>query len=229
MNVLLFGATGMVGQGALRECLSDDKVQRVISMVRTPSGLAHAKLREVAVKDFASLDEHAEHFAGIDACLFCLGISAAGMTEADYRRITYDYALAAAKQLLAHSPEGTFMYVSGSGTDSSGKGRWMWARVKGETENALLALSPRSYMFRPGYIQPVHGIRSKTPLYRAFYAMMGPMFPLWKWLVPRLVLTTEELGRAMLIVAKKGAPKRVLESADIAALAGASDKQLGAA
>jgi hypothetical protein len=141
------------------------------------------------------------------------------MNEADYRRVTYDITLAAAGALVRVSPGMTFIYVSGSGTDSSGKGRVMWARVKGGKENALLALPFRAaYMFRPGYIQPLHGIKSKTKLYAAIYALVGPLYPLLKALFPKYVVTTEELARAMISMAKHGAAKRVLENTDIPGL-----------
>jgi len=219
MKILLFGATGMIGQGVLRECLADPDVERVISVARSNTGQAHAKLREVAHKDFTDFKAVEDEFKGIDACFFCLGVSSSGMNEADYRRVTLDYTVAAAEMLLAQSPKGTFIYVSGAGTDSSEKGRMMWARVKGHTENTLLKLPfPRNYMFRPGYIQPVHGIQSKTTLYRVVYALLGPMYPLWKRLFPRHMLTTEDLGRAMLQAAKHGAEPSVLESWHLAEL-----------
>lgn len=208
----------MIGQGVLRECLLASEVQHVVSMVRSRSGESNVKLREVVVSDFSVLEAHAGDFDGIDACLFCLGISAAGLTEAEYRRITYDYTLAAAKMLVRWSPSAKFIYVSGAGTDSSQKGRWMWARVKGETENTLLELSPHACMVRPGYIQPVQGITSKTRSYRVIYGILGPLFPLLKSIFPRQVLTTEELGRAMLHVAAHGADKRILEAADLVAI-----------
>lgn len=219
MKILLFGASGMVGQGVLRECLRDDDVEAVVSIGRSPTGQQHPRLREVACSDFTDLSPLEGELAGHDACFFCLGVSSAGMSEADYHRVTYDYALAAARALARVAPRTTFVYVSGAGTDSTEKGRTMWARVKGKTENALLALPfEAAYMFRPAYIQPLHGITSKTRLYRAVYAVMAPFYPLWKALFPRYVTTTEEVGRGMLQVAKHGADRRVLENADIAAL-----------
>lgn len=216
MKVILFGASGMVGQGVLRECLRDADVESVLSVGRTPTGREHPKLREILHSDFTDFAPIAEDLAGYDACLFCLGISSAGMKEADYRRITYDYTMAAARVLAERSPRMTFIYVSGAGTDSTEKGRSMWARVKGETENALLALPfAASYMARPGYIQPMHGIVSKTALYRVVYAIMAPFYPLWRRLLPRLVTTTEDVGRAMLQAAKHGAPARILENAQL--------------
>ncbi|MFO0645961.1 MAG: NAD(P)H-binding protein [Polyangiales bacterium] len=219
MKVILFGATGMIGQGALRACLADAAVTRVLSISRSPSGVTDAKLREVLHRDFNDYAGIAGELAGYDACLFCLGVSSAGMDEAAYTKITYDVTLAAARAVLDQSPGVTFLYVSGAGTDSSEKGRAMWARVKGKTENALLAMPFKAaYMLRPGYIQPVDGIVSKTTLYRVAYATLGALFPLWKLLAPKLVLTTTELARAMIAIARDGAPKRVLESADLVAL-----------
>lgn len=219
MKVILFGATGMIGQGVLRACLADPSVERVLSIARSPVGVTDAKLREVSHRDFNNYDAIASELAGYDACLFCLGVSAAGMDEAAYTKITYDVTLAAARAVLAQNPAMTFLYVSGAGTDSSEKGRAMWARVKGKTENALLAMPFRSaYMLRPGYIQPVDGIVSKTTLYRVAYATLGTLFPVWKALAPKHMLTTTELGRAMIAVARDGAAKRVLESPDLVAV-----------
>jgi uncharacterized protein YbjT (DUF2867 family) len=161
----------------------------------------------------------ASQLAGYDACFFCLGVSAAGMSEAAYARVTYDLTLAVAETLARLNPGMTFVYVSGMGTDASEHGRVMWARVKGRTENALLRLPFRgAYMFRPGFIQPLHGIRSKTRLYRAVYAVTTPLFPLLKMLGPGAITTTEQVGRAMIAVARDGYPKRVLEQRDINAL-----------
>ncbi len=219
MKVILFGATGMVGQGVLRECLLDRDVESVLAVGRSESEKQHEKLQQRVLRDLTDLSPIAADLPGLDACFFCLGVSAAGMTEADYRRITYDLTMAVARTLAASSPAMTFIYVSGTGTDSTARGRSMWARVKGETENALLELPFKaSYMFRPGFIQPLHGIVSKTKLYRAIYAMMGPLYPLLNALLPNYVTTTERVGRAMIEVAKRGAPKRLLENRDINAL-----------
>jgi hypothetical protein len=158
--------------------------------------------------------------AGFDACFFCLGVSSVGMAEADYERITYGITLAAASTLARVNPVMTFIYVTGAGTDSSERGAVMWARVKGRTENALLRLPFKAaYMFRPGLIQPMHGVRSKTTLYSVFYAITRPLLPVLRWLMPGAILTTDEVGRAMLVAAKHGAPKAVLESRDIQDLA----------
>ena len=220
MKVILFGATGMVGQGVLRECLLDPEVTQVLAIGRTPLADKHEKIREIVHPDLLEYASIKEQLVGYQACFFCLGVSSAGMNEADYSRITYDIALAAAQALVEASPEMTFIYVSGSGTDGSEKGRSMWARVKGKTENALLALPFRhKYMFRPAFIQPLHGIKSKTKLYRAAYAVTAPLYPLWKAIVPKYVTTTEQVGRAMLHVAKHGADKAVLENDDLNAIA----------
>jgi uncharacterized protein YbjT (DUF2867 family) len=216
MNVLLFGASGMVGQGVLRECLLDPEVQRVLSIGRSVTGQRHQKLRELVHENFLDFSTLEAELSGFDACFFCLGVSSAGMTEERYHRVTYDITMAAAQTLPKLNPEMTFIYVSGMGTDSTERGRVMWARVKGKTENALLRLPFKAqYMFRPAFIQSLHGIRSKTKLYRAFYAILGPVYPLVRMLFPRYVTTTEQVGRAMIKVAKQGAPKSVLENWDI--------------
>jgi uncharacterized protein YbjT (DUF2867 family) len=216
MKVILFGATGMVGQGVLRECLLDPGVERVLSVGRSATRQAHPKLVQHVHTDFTDFSADETQLAGYDACFFCLGVSSAGMKEADYRRVTNDYALAAARTLAKVSPGMTFIYVSGAGTDSSAKGSSMWARVKGETENAILDLPFRSaYMFRPAFIQPLHGITSRTTLYRVLYSFIRPLVPVIKALSPKWVTTTEQVGIAMLSVARKGFPTRVLENWEI--------------
>src|SRR5229473_3992494 len=219
MNVVLFGATGMVGQGVLRECLLDQKVQIVLSIGRSATGQAHPKLRELVRKDLLDFSAIEAELSGFDACFFCLGVSSAGMTEEAYRRVTYDITMAAAQTLVKLNPAMTFVYVSGAGTDSTERGRSMWARVKGKTENAVLRLPFKAaYMFRPAFIQPLHGITSRTRMYRVLYAAFRPLWWLLKALRPKYFTTTEQVGRAMLKVAKQGAPKPVLESEDIRAL-----------
>jgi uncharacterized protein YbjT (DUF2867 family) len=216
MNVILFGATGMVGQGILRECLLDPGVQQILSIIRTPSGKQHPKLRELICTDFFDYSAIEPELTGFDACFFALGVSSAGMDEAKYKHLTYDLTVAAASTLARLNPQMTFLYVSGAGTDSTEHGRTMWARVKGKTENDLLKLPFRAaYMFRPGAIQPLHGIRSKTRLYQTFYTVLSPILPLLKSAFPQYITTTEELGRAMLTVARDGYPKPILESKDI--------------
>lgn len=216
MKVLLFGASGMIGQGVLRECLLDPAVTRVASIVRSPSGLAHGKLEEIVHGDFLDFSALEDRFAGIDACFYCLGVSAAGLSEADYTRVTFDFTLAAASTLARLNPGMAFVYISGQGADGSEGGRVMWARVKGRTENALLRLPFRTVCaFRPGAIQPLHGARSRTRLYRVLYVLLGPFLPLLKRIAPDALTTTEQLGRAMLRVAREGTPAPVLETRDI--------------
>lgn len=216
MKAIIFGATGMVGTGVLRECLLDPEVEQVLSVVRSGSGQTHAKLREVVHGNFMDFSRIEAELAGYDACFFCLGVSSAGMTEEEYTRVTYDITMAAATALARLNPGMVFEYISGTGTDNTEKGRSMWARVKGRTENALLALPFKAaYMFRPGFIQPLHGIRSKTRPYRIFYAITTPLLPVLKTFFPQYVTTTERLGQAMIAVAKHGYPKKVLEMRDI--------------
>jgi uncharacterized protein YbjT (DUF2867 family) len=220
VKVVLFGATGMVGAGALLECLADPRVESVLAVVRSPTGRAHPKIREVIHADFFNYDSLKADFAECDACFFCLGVSSAGMTEAKYSRLTFDLTLAAAKAMLAANPGLTFCYISGAGTDSTEHGRTMWARVKGKTENALLALPFKAaYMFRPGFIQPMKGVRSRTGLYRAIYTLAAPLYPLLHRLLPNSSTTTSNLGRALIQVADKGYAKLIVYSVDINNLA----------
>ena len=221
MNIVLFGASGMVGQGVLRECLLDPDVERVLLIGRSAIGRSDAKIREIVHRDIGDLSSIEGEISGYDACFFCLGVSSVGMSEADYRRVTYDLTIGAAGTLARLNPGMTFVYVSGMGTDSSERGRTMWARVKGATENALLRMPFKAaYMFRPGFIQPMHGEKAKAALTRAALRVLGPLIPLVMRIAPRYATTTERMGRAMLIAAKRGAPVKVLESADINGLAG---------
>jgi uncharacterized protein YbjT (DUF2867 family) len=218
MKVVLYGATGTIGQAALRECLLDAGVTEVVVVGRNPCGVTHPKLRELIRSDIADAAPDAAEFADADGCLFCLGVSSAGMSEERYRAVTYDLTLAVAEVAAAANPELTFVYVSGAGTDSTERGRSMWARVKGRTENALLALPLHAYMIRLGFMQPVHGERSRTRLYRIGYAISGPLYPLLRRLFPTQILSSEELARAMLTIVRDGAPTHVLEQRDIVAL-----------
>jgi uncharacterized protein YbjT (DUF2867 family) len=216
MKVILFGATGMVGQGVLRECLLDPEVESVLVVGRSPSGRRHAKLREILHDNFFDFSALESQLAGYDACFFCLGVSSVGMSEERYRHLTYDLTLAAATTLAKLNPGMVFVYVTGRGTDSSEQGRLMWARIKGKTENDLLKLPFKAaYMFRPAAIQPLHGIRSKTAWYQAVYVAAAPLLTLLHRVAPTYVTTTEQVGRAMIKVARDGYPKRVLESEDI--------------
>ena len=216
MNVVLFGATGMVGQGVLRECLLDPDVRSVVSIGRNATGKKPPKLREVVLANLLDYSAIEADLQGLDACFFCLGVSSIGMTEEAYRKITYDITLSAAQVLARLNPGMTFVYVSGAGTDSTERGPMMWARVKGGTENALLRLPFRAaYMFRPAAIQPMHGVRPRTALYRLVYGMTAPFIVTLLNVAPSYVTTTEQMGRAMLRVVRSGAPKSVLENADI--------------
>jgi uncharacterized protein YbjT (DUF2867 family) len=216
MKVLIFGATGMVGQGVLRECLLDASVEQVTTIVRHATGRENPRLREIVLADLWKIDGIAGELAGCDACFFCLGITSAGMTEDAYARVTYDLTMKIATLLAGLNPAMTFVYVSGAGTDSTGRGRFMWARVKGRTENALLALPFKAaFMFRPGAIQPLHGITSKTRWYRVLYALTAPLYPVLSRLLPDSMTTTERVGRAMLAVAQGGFDTKILETRDI--------------
>jgi uncharacterized protein YbjT (DUF2867 family) len=216
---MVFGATGMVGQGVLRECLLDPEIEEVLAVGRRATGVADAKLREIVREDLFELSPVADELAGYDACFFCLGVSSAGMSEERYRRVTYDLTVAVARILAERSPGMTFVYVSGMGTDSSERGRSMWARVKGATENALLKLPLEAYLFRPGYIQPMHGATTRARGYRLLYMITTPLYPVLRRLAPGQVTTTERLGRAMINVARAGAPSRILAPRDINAAA----------
>jgi uncharacterized protein YbjT (DUF2867 family) len=216
MKVILFGASGMVGQGALRECLLAPDVERVLAVVRSPLGQEHEKLRQLVHADMMDVSPLEPELRGHDACLFCLGVSSAGMSEAQYTRLTYELTLGVARVLARISPNMVFIYVSGAGTDSSEQGSSMWARVKGKTENELMRLPFRAaYMFRPGAIQALHGIVPKTKVYRVAYALLGPLLPLVRWAFPNAVTTTEIVGRAMLESVRRGGPTRAVERPEI--------------
>jgi uncharacterized protein YbjT (DUF2867 family) len=211
MRVLLFGSTGMVGQGVLRECLADPGVTEVISVVRSSTGRTHPKLREIVHADFLNFDTLRLE---ADACFWCLGVSSNGMTEADYTRITHDYTIAATKAM--NTPAMTFIFVSGQGAD----GAAMWARVKKRTEDDLFAMRFRSvHVFRPGFIQPLDGIRSRTTLYNALYPLMYPVMLLMRVIAPAQITDTRRIGRAMLSVARRGYPARILANPEINAAA----------
>ena len=215
MKVILLGATGMVGQGALRECLLDSGVDNVLAIGRTPAGVEHPKLRDIVRADLFDLNPIVAELSGYDACLFCLGVSSVGMSEADYTHLTYDLTMGWARVLARANPGMRFLYVSGRGTG----GKSMWARVKGRTENDLLALLPAALMIRLGALRPMHGERSKAPGGGVLLTVLAPLWPIFQWLWPNAVITTEELGRAMILAARNGGgTKRVLESGDLVAL-----------
>lgn len=216
MRVILFGATGMVGQGVLRECLLDPEVTTVVSVVRRSGGQPHPNLRELIHGDFSDFTPVERELSGFDACFFALGISSVGLTEDAYRKITVDITRAAGTALARANPGMTFVFVSGAGADRTGRGSTMWARVKGEAENVVLRLPIKaSYVFRPGIIRPLHGIKSRTTAYRVGYTIAAPLMALLVRTLPKFATTTEQIGRAMLAVARHGFPKRVLETADI--------------
>jgi uncharacterized protein YbjT (DUF2867 family) len=216
MKVILFGATGMVGRGVLRECLLDPGIESVLAVGRSPTGQRHSKLSEIRHDNFVYYSAIESYLAGYDACFFCLGVSSVGMSEERYRHLTYDVTLAAATTLAQLNPQMVFVYVTGQGTDSTEQSRLMWARVKGKTENDLLKLPFKAaYMFRPAGIQPLHGIRSKTAWVQAIYVGTAPLLALLNRVVPKYMTTTEQVGRAMIKVARDGYRRPVLESEDI--------------
>jgi hypothetical protein len=206
----------MVGQGVLRECLRDPDVERVLAVGRSPTGQHDAKLDELIHDNFLDYSAVESRLSGYDACFFCLGVTSVGLTEERYRHLTYDITMAAATTLAKLNPQMVFVYVTGRGTDSTEQGRLMWARVKGKTENDLLKLPFKAaYMFRPAGIQPLHGVRSKTAWYQAAYTVAAPLLTLLNRIAPNYMTTTEQVGRAMIAVARNGYPKPVLESEDI--------------
>ena len=223
MNVVLFGATGMIGAGALLECLADPRVTSVLVVTRSPTGRSHPKLREVQHADFFNYSSLRAEFAACDAGFFCLGISSIGMSEAAYTRVTYDIAIAAAREMVAANRQMTFCFVSGVGTDSTEQGRTMWARVKGRTENAILELGFKgAYMFRPGYIQPIGDVRSKTGWVQALYTVVAPLYPVLHRVLPNNTTTSANFGKALIEVAINGYSKSILYSADMNILARAT-------
>lgn len=212
LKIIIFGSSGMIGQGVLHECLANPDIEAVLTIVRTPQHINHPKVREIVHSDFFSFEPLQQEFSGYNACLFSLGVSAVGLSEKEYRKITYDLAVAAAEVLYRANPQITFCYISGKGTNANGS--QMWSRVKGDLENKLLSMFPNAYMFRPGFIQPLNGIKSKTRLYNAVYAVFKPFFFLLKHYTSG-VTDTSTLAKAMISVAQHGYKTRILESADI--------------
>lgn len=214
MNVILFGATGMVGRAVLRQCLLDPGVEAVLSIGRKPSGVSHPNLRDLVRADMFDFKANADDLSGYDTCFFCLGVSSVRMSEAEYTHLTYDLTMGWARLLASANAAMRFLYVSGMGTG----GKSMWARVKGRTEADLLALLPGAIMIRLGALRPMHRERSKAPGVGVLLTVLSPLWPVLQWLWPNGVVTTEELGRALILAARKGGTQRILESADLVAL-----------
>lgn len=218
MKVLLFGGSGMIGQAALRELLLRDEVTKVVAVGRSSLGQTHPKLEEALRKDLHDWSGTDELISGVDAVLWCLGVSSGGMSEAEYTRLTYTLTMDAAKALVAKSPQLTFCFISGAAADTTEQQGPMWARVKGKTENELQKVGFKAvYCFRPGYIQPMDGIVSKTPAYRWMYVFSGPLYPLFKGFT-KYVTSTRQIGFALVEVALRGFSKPILESVDLNAV-----------
>jgi nucleoside-diphosphate-sugar epimerase len=213
MKVLITGSTGMVGEGVLLECLKHSGVDQVLVVNRKPGGVSHAKLREIIHGDFFDLKPIEQQLTGLDACFFCLGVSSVGMSKEEYRHITYDLTLNVAQLLAKLNPATTFCYVTGAGTDSSEQGSVAWARVKGATENALLRLFKRAYMFRPGFMKATQGQKNV----KSYYKFIAWLYPIGRALYPAGFCTLQEVGQAMIKAAIKGYPKQILEVKDIVA------------
>jgi uncharacterized protein YbjT (DUF2867 family) len=215
MKVLITGSTGMVGEGVLLECLKHSDVEQVLVINRKPGGVSHPKLRELIHGDFFNLLPIEQQLTGFDACFFCLGVSSVGMSKEEYRRITYDLTLNVAQLLAKLNPATTFCYVTGAGTDSSEQGSVAWARVKGATENALMRLFKRAYMFRPGFMKATPGQNNV----KSYYKFIAWLYPIGRSLYPAGFCTLQEVGLAMIKVAVYGYRKQILEVKDIVALA----------
>ncbi len=215
IKAIITGATGMVGEGVLLECLNHPDVEQVLVINRKPGGVTHAKLREIIHADFFDLAPIESQLAGYNACYFCLGVSSVGLSEEAYRRVTYDLTLHVGQLLARLNPEMTFCYVTGAGTDSSEQGRVAWARIKGATENALLRLFKNSYMFRPGFMKASPGQKNV----KSFYPWISWIYPLGRTLYPAGFCTLHEVGQAMIHATSKGYPNQILDVKDIVALA----------
>ncbi|MFC2134378.1 NAD-dependent epimerase/dehydratase family protein [Bacteroidota bacterium] len=217
IKTIITGSTGMVGEGVLHECLQHPDVESVLVINRKARGVQHPKLKEIIHKDFFDLPKIEDQLKGYNTCYFCAGVSSIGKKEEEDRRVTYDLTMNFAETLLKLNPGMTFTYVSGVGTDSTEKGKSMWGRIKGKTENDLLKLQFKSaYMFRPGYIQPIKGLKNTYTAYK----VLSPFYPLFKTLFPKYVCTLEDLGKSMINITMNGYDKTVLECRDITLSAG---------
>jgi len=215
IKAIIFGVTGMVGEGVLHQALENPDIESVLVVNRRPCNVKHVKLKEIIHNDFFDWTALENQLTGYNACFFCLGVSSVGMNEKDYTRITYDLTMSAARILVKLNPAMTFCYVSGVGTDSSEKGKSMWGRVKGKTENHLMQLPFKdAYMFRPGYIRPIKGLKNTYRIYK----IIDPAFPLFKFIFPKYVCTLEDLGNAMIQVVKAGYARKIIECNDISIL-----------
>ncbi|MBX9851220.1 MAG: epimerase [Cytophagaceae bacterium] len=215
IKAIITGVTGMVGEGVLHECLLHPEVEHVLVITRKPSGVTHPKLKEIIHSNFLDFSPIESQLKGYNACFFCLGVTSIGKNEAEYSKLTYDLTMHVAKTLVKHNPDMTFGYISGSGTDSTEKGKSMWARVKGKTENDLMKLPfKKVYAFRPGYMQPTKGLKNSNKYYAAF----SWAYPVWRTVFPKYVSTLKEMALAMINSVLKGYDKQVLEVKDIVAL-----------
>jgi uncharacterized protein YbjT (DUF2867 family) len=215
IRTIITGATGMVGEGVLVECLNHPDVEQVLVINRKPGGVSHPKLREIIHADFFDLTPITSQLIGYNACFFCLGVSSVGMSKEEYKRVTYDLTLNVGRLLAKANPDMTFCYVTGAGTDSSEQGRIAWARVKGATENALMRLFKHSYMFRPGFMKASPGQKNL----KSYYKLFAWVYPIGRALYPAGFCTLQEVGRAMINAVTKGYPKQILEVKDIVELA----------
>jgi uncharacterized protein YbjT (DUF2867 family) len=220
MKVIITGASGMVGKGVLLQCLDHPDVEKILSIGRSELDMDHPKLIQLIHEDFSDFSDILEQLKGYDACYLCMGVSAAGLSEQEYHKMTYEYTLALAKPLIEINPKMICIYVSGQGTDSSEKGRTMWARVKGKTENTLLGLGfKQAFMFRPGGIIPKQGIKPSSKLYRRMLFLFGWLLPIIKAIAPSSIVNSNQIGLAMINATKNGFNKKIIAPKDIIELA----------
>ncbi len=214
LRVIITGATGMVGEGVLQECISNKNVEKILLINRKPGGYDHPKIEEILHRDFSDITSLSDKIKGYDACYFCLGVSSIGMNEEQYTKVTYHLTIGFARTLAEVNPQTTFCYVSGAGTDSTGKSKQMWARVKGKTENDLMKLPLEVYNFRPAFMKPTKGARNV----KGFYKVINALYPFFRLLSKTYFLTLEEVGKAMIYVSVHGYQRHILEVKDIAQL-----------